>query len=651
MPKKSSLKKNPVEKQKTDLDLVFTPQPKIKILIYIALALVTFGLSYYYISYAIALNHNPGFPFDDSWIHLTFAKNLAEYHSFSYFKSEMVTAGSTSPLFTILLAAGFLITNNEMILGYTLGILFLVLSTLFFCRLSSFEFLKENIYALIITLIFITDKWMNFIAGSGMETTMFILILLGCAYYYRRKKAIPFAVFLGLIFWTRPDGIAFIGALAADYFLFYKLSEKKENLFTKNDFVKAGIITGAMLTAYFAMNMVLSGSLLPNTFTAKLTYYSPELRSRTDFLKLEVWQYFTSGAYSMIFAGFSLSVVFILADLFRKRYNPNLLYVIFIFSVIFIYWYKLPYAFRFGRYLMPLIPFLILLAGTGFRDFAKFTGKYMKSRQIAIAVFILASGITLLWSLSGYIENKRNYADACKYILDRQVAAAKWLQVNTTDADIIATHDVGAIGFYSGRKIVDIAGLVTPELIKKLNDKDYLVTMTDYMKEKGVTYLAFFTQWYRIANQNPLFSTADYLPPEVMEIYKFNHGETYIISRYINSRIMDAQNALSKKQFQQAIQILNQVLKSESKAPVVYLMLSLAYSQLNDKVNFEKNIQKSLEIFPEYKDALVQYGYYKKNTGDYANAKIYLEKYLAVNPSDSVSKIMLKSVEDSLNAK
>ncbi len=651
MSKKPSSKKNTAAKQKPNLDLFFIPQTRFKTIVYIAIALITFGLSYYYINFAVSVNHNPGFPFDDSWIHLTFAKNLAEYHSFSYFKTEMVTAGSTSPIFTLLLAVGFVITKNEFVLSYVLGISFMILSAIFFYRLGSFEFLSENLYALLITAVFIADKWMNFIAGSGMETTMFVFVLLACAYYYRKRKAIPFAVFFGMILWTRPDGVAFMGALAVDYFLYYKFSGNKDNLFTKNDFLKIGIIAGAILIIYFAFNLILSGSFLPNTYVAKLTYYSPEFRSRTDFLKLEVWQYFTKGAYSLIFVGFALSFVFLLNDLYRKKYNQNFLYILFVLSLIFIYWYKLPYAFRFGRYLMPIIPFVILVSGIGFRGSAKFIGNYMKSRKIVIAAVLLPAGIILIWSLVNYNENKKSYADACKYINDRQVAAAKWLQANTNENDVIATHDVGAIGFYSGRKIVDIAGLITPELIGKLNQKDYLDIMTDYMKEKGVTYLAFLTEWYRIVNQNPLFSTADSLPPEVMEIYKFIPEKTYIVSRYVNSRIIDAQNALSQKQFQRAIQTLNQILKYENKASVVYLMLALAYANMNDVTNYEINIRKSLEIFPEYKDALVQYGYYKKNTGDLSNARIYLEKYLAVNPADSKTKEMLKSIEDSLKVK
>jgi hypothetical protein len=650
MSKKISRKK--VEtKQRLNFDFIYNPKPNIKLIIYTTIALFSLGLSYYYVYFAFTLNHTYGFPLDDTWIHLTFARNLAEYHSFSYFKNEIVTAGSTSPVYTFLLAAGFIISKNEMLLSYILGILFLVLSAFFFYRISTFEFRKENVYALFITSIFIVDKWMNFISVSGMETTMFIFILLGCAYYYRQRKAIPFAVFLGLIIWTRPDGIAFIGALAVDYFIFIKFSQKKENLFTKNDFAKIGIVAGIIIIIYFIFNFFLSGSLLPNTYVAKLTYYSPEFRSRTEFLKTEVWNYFTKGSYSLILAGFAVSFIFLLSDLIKKKYNPNLLYILFTVFLVFIYWYKLPYAHKFGRYLMPIIPFMILVSGTGFRDLAKLFGRYMKNRKAAIVTFIFITGIILAWSFVNYNDNKNYYAERCTYIYDRYRTAADWIKENTNENDIIATHDVGVIGYYSGRKIIDVAGLITPELIGKLNDNNYSVIMTDYMKDKGVSYLAFLTEWYRVVNQNPLFSTADSLPPEVMEIYKFIPEKTYMISRYANSRVMDAQNALSQKQYQVAVQKLNQILQTENKASLVYLLLAISYMHLNDKINYEKNIQKALEIFPEYKDALLQYGYYKKTAGDFANAKVYLEKYLSVTPSDSKVKGILKSVDDSLKVK
>ena len=265
-------------------------------------------------------------------------------------------------------------------------------------------------------------------------------------------------------------------------------------------------------------------------------------------------------------------------------------------------------------------------------------------------MFFLLTGITLIWSYINYGDNKSNYATECRYISDRQVAAANWIKNNTKEDDIIATHDVGAIGFYSGRKIVDVAGLITPELITKLNDTNYNVTMTNFMKEKNVSYLAFLREWYRVVNENPLFSTADTLPPEIMEVYKFDPDKTYILSSLVKSGVMQAQNYMNQKQFQPALQIFNQILRTENKASLIYYLLSICYLQLNDQVNFEKNIQKALEIFPDYREALLQYGFYKKSKGDFAAARNFLERCYTVKPDNKI-KDLLKSVEDSLKSK
>jgi hypothetical protein len=76
-----------------------------------------------------------GFPLDDAWIHLQFAKNLHAYGSFSYFENHMVTSGSTSPLYTMLLAAGMFITHNEFLLSYFWGALFFLAASVFLYRI------------------------------------------------------------------------------------------------------------------------------------------------------------------------------------------------------------------------------------------------------------------------------------------------------------------------------------------------------------------------------------------------------------------------------------------------------------------------------------------------------------------------------------
>ncbi len=56
--------------------------------------------------FASAYIYRTGFPLDDSWIHLTYARNLAERGEWA-FQPGHLSAGSTSPLWTFLLAIGF----------------------------------------------------------------------------------------------------------------------------------------------------------------------------------------------------------------------------------------------------------------------------------------------------------------------------------------------------------------------------------------------------------------------------------------------------------------------------------------------------------------------------------------------------------------
>src|SRR5439155_9138386 len=87
-------------------------------------ALIGVVLPTYLVIHAHRVNGFAGFPLDDPWIHLTYARNLHDHLSFSYFPGEQPTAGSTSPLYALLLAMGFVFTRDEKALSYALGLLF-----------------------------------------------------------------------------------------------------------------------------------------------------------------------------------------------------------------------------------------------------------------------------------------------------------------------------------------------------------------------------------------------------------------------------------------------------------------------------------------------------------------------------------------------
>ena len=73
----------------------------------------------------ISAQNKLGFPLDDAWIHQTYARNLAQNGRLEFTPGVMST-GSTAPLWTALLALGYLLGLPYLFWSYLLGGLSLV---------------------------------------------------------------------------------------------------------------------------------------------------------------------------------------------------------------------------------------------------------------------------------------------------------------------------------------------------------------------------------------------------------------------------------------------------------------------------------------------------------------------------------------------
>jgi hypothetical protein len=54
-------------------------------------------------------------------------------------------------------------------------------------------------------------------------------------------------------------------------------------------------------------------------------------------------------------------------------------------------------------------------------------------------------------------------------------------------------HDIGAVGYFAQREIIDLAGLASPEVIPFIRDETRLA---EYLDSEEVTYLVVFPDWY-----------------------------------------------------------------------------------------------------------------------------------------------------------
>jgi len=97
--------------------------------------------------------------------------------------------------------------------------------------------------------------------------------------------------------------------------------------------------------------------------------------------------------------------------------------------------------------------------------------------------------VTILFLVLG----ARSYARDVAFIEGEMVTAAKWADANLPPDALLADHDIGALGFFDRHAFIDLAGLVSPEVIPFIRDEDQLAR---YLNESQVDYVIAFPDLY-----------------------------------------------------------------------------------------------------------------------------------------------------------
>ncbi|HEY4597226.1 MAG TPA: hypothetical protein VIJ02_12565, partial [Thermoanaerobaculia bacterium] len=185
----------------------------------------------YFLAEVARLKGGLGFPLDDSWIHLQFARNLAHGAGLSYNPGEFVT-GSTAPLWTALLAVLFLLPGSVLLWAQLLGAVLYLAGIDATWRLSRELGLGEGLSALAAALTLATS-WLVWSALSGMEIPLFILLSLWGMILHlreRRERAAPgrlplSAGVLAVGALARPEGILLLALAFLDRLLVFAPDE------------------------------------------------------------------------------------------------------------------------------------------------------------------------------------------------------------------------------------------------------------------------------------------------------------------------------------------------------------------------------------------------------------------------------------------
>ena len=466
-----------------------------------------------------------GFPLDDSYIHLQFARQLAAGDGLSFNPGELVT-GSSSPLWTALLSLGFLLPGLSLIWPKLLGVAAL-LATVFGTRQLLAQLGAQPFYQYAGALLVATSPWLTWSALSGMEVLLFAaLILWTCVLAVADEERRPEAPGLGpyllasLAALARPEGMLLLGLL---FLCRLCRLQRGENGALKLAFgASAGLAKAALLVAVvvlplFAFNLAIGGSPWPSSMTAK-TVPDDSLLPNLDYLStalIVLWD----GGGPMLFlavAGFAA----LLQRAARGR-TSSLLPGLFLAGLPLAYSFMAsgdaqPPVGNFGRYLFPLLPLQVVLAQLGI-ELAMERGRAgALPGRFRLALPALA--LVLLLLMQGWTKplfGIRRYALNVKNVHGSDVAAARFLAKILPAEAVIATQDIGAIKLLLPNKVIDLAGLVTPEVVPILHEESPVYweqRLYDYLAAEKPDLVVVFTDSFpgmtsgRVGNLAPLAS-------------------------------------------------------------------------------------------------------------------------------------------------
>jgi len=488
-------------------------------------ALVAICLYLLHLSYSGA---GRGYPLDDAWIHQTYARNLAESGQFS-FVPGVPSAGSTSPLWTFLLTIGYLLGIEHYLWSYLLGWLSLTAASWGTHRLSLYFLPGRRDIAMAAGLLCATEWHLVWAAVSGMETALFTALMLivlsrglvsepshaseRCGSSPLLSSIRPFftlGLLAGALILTRPEGallLGLIGLAGPAATLQHRRRKLPSSLLLSQMGRALGLLAGcAILVAPYVMyHLLVIGQPLPSTFYAKQAEYRALIEGWPLLARwVRVLRPIFVGPQALLLPGILWAGV--LAGrcaaarwLGRPQADhrfPSALPLIYLLAFSLVYAMRLPVIYQHGRYLMPIIPLTIYLGIVGTVSLISAI-RFVRTRRL-LSLFIGASLASLLLGFSWL--GMQAYASDVRFINCEMVATARWIDQHTPAEALLATHDIGAIGYFSRRPLLDLAGLITPEVIPIIRDEEALL---DFVYAHQADYLITFPSWYPQMVQNP----------------------------------------------------------------------------------------------------------------------------------------------------
>jgi hypothetical protein len=441
---------------------------------------------------------NNGFPLDDSWIHQVVGRNAAQF-GIPGFSAGASSSGSSSAVWPWIIALNYKFAPfiDPVYFLFVLNAIFLLIicGTLF--KLADGDKLPPLEVGILAALPLLTGN-VVWLAATGMEHLLFVAASYAACYFWllphnvrRSWHAFAAGIFCGLAIASRMEAVAFIPV-----FLFSAWPLRK----SRGD-IALFIAPCALATALVLLdNLWTSGTLIPLTFSGRKWLYfgstpdSPPMLAAKMLLDacIHMVRYsfgITAGTFQNFVALSAVLVIVVIAGLLRlvKLKAWRILFLIALAATdVGAYCIMLPTYGHGMRYLAMTLFFVLPLFALGGLELIEriaarlnMTPGMFRSGRMAIA------GIAALFGLSSLLIWSEITDLGIKHVNGTNVRMGKWLAANLPPTIPVASFDIGAIGYFGGRQIIDLGGLTAPEFTP------YLISgqSASYLRERNIQWM------------------------------------------------------------------------------------------------------------------------------------------------------------------
>jgi hypothetical protein len=426
-----------------------------------------------------------GFPLDDAWIHQVVARVLAQTGTLG-FTEGVHGGGASSWLWAGLLAINQLLfhAGPAAYAAALNGALYLAAGQLVFGLLRHDG--EDEWLALGLSVAFACAGNFVWFAWSGMEATLvaFLSVLAIHAWFAseRRSSAVGAGLCVTALFFTRPETLGLVLLLC--------LAKRRV---WRDVAALAGAALGGLLV-YAGLNWLHTGALFPPTLAGRrwlwLLPFPGWSRLQLTSELLLTWadrlaEYSLGTPSPPLFftaLGFAL---WGLVSLVRGQRWRTLALVGWALLHLATYAVLLPSLGHGGRY-QPLIPavFCLLVCQGLFQVATDASGLLRQSRLLARSLQgALFAGLAYAMALA-LVAWGPAHALAVQHVDTTEVAMGLALHKLPKQARV-ASFDIGGIGYFADRPVIDLGGLVHPELVARLRAG----TIAEYLREQRADFV------------------------------------------------------------------------------------------------------------------------------------------------------------------